>query len=172
MDKQTYDEYTTKEFFKHLTKAYNKYEERDKAKEKLDSHIEKVKLLSLDKKTPQKKVSQEFKKLEKQILDIIYLERNMLIRGEHKNISEEVRERINQLEKRFDKYTDLVLERQKRVKEIEEKIKKRIGDSKKISLKNKLYDLEERYDELKEKGAAKSKLKLLEKRIKRSREKV
>ena len=49
-------ENTNTEFFKNLVRAYQKYEEKEKANEKLNKHIEKVKILSLNKETPQKKI--------------------------------------------------------------------------------------------------------------------
>ncbi len=169
---QSYEKDKTKEFFRHLGKAYIKYEEKEKAIEKLDEHIEKAKFLSLGKKTPKKKVESEFKKLERQILEVIALERNMLTKSDRRKMSEDFKDRIAELEKKFEKYTDLVLERQKKLKKIEDKIDKRTGDDRKIWLRDKLFDLEEKYHDLKEKGAPASKLKIIEGRIKKLKDKI
>lgn len=184
MDQHIYDKDSAKEFFRHLTNAYQKYEETGKAKEKLDTHIEKVKELSLNKKTPNKKITQEFKKLEKMILDVIALEKGILARGDEKDISQEVKDRIIELEQKFEKYTKMIEGRQQKVKELEQKIKTKITEKKPvgtidhatnvktIELRNKLYDLEEKYDSLKAKGIPKSKLKIIEDKIKKLKEKI
>lgn len=184
MDQQIYDKDSAKEFFRHLTNAYQKYEETGKAKERLDTHIEKVKELSLNKKTPKKKIMQEFKKLEKLILEVIALERGILARGDERDISQEVKDRIIELEQKFEKYTKMIEGRQQKVKELEQKIKTKITEKKPvgtrdhatnvktIELRNKLYDLEEKYDSLKAKGIPKSKLKIIEDKIKKLKEKI
>lgn len=184
MDQQIYDKDSAKEFFRHLTNAYQKYEKTGEAKEKLDTHIKKVKELSLNKKTPKKKIMQEFKKLEKLILEVIALERGILARGDERNINQEVKDRIMELEQKFEKYTKMIEGRQQKVKELEQKIKTRTIDKKTvvpkdeesnvrtIELRNKLYDLEEKYDSLKAKGIPKSKLKIIEDKIKKLKEKI
>ena len=184
MDQQIYNKDSSKEFFRSLTKAYQKYEKTDKAKVRLDKHVEKVKELSLNKKTPEKKITQEFKKLEKLILEVINLERGILARGDQKDISQEVKDRIIELEGKFEKYTMMIEGRQQKVKDLERKIKTKmkedkekgivdpVTNTKNIELKNILYDLEEKYEKLKLSGIPTSKLKVIEDKIKKIKEKL
>ncbi|TKJ17741.1 hypothetical protein CEE44_04375 [Candidatus Woesearchaeota archaeon B3_Woes] len=184
MDQQIYNKDISKEFFKSLANAYHKYEKTDKAKERLNKHVEKVKELSLNKKTPKKKITQEFKRLEKLILEVISLERGILARGDEKDISQEVKDRIIELEEKFEKYTKMIEGRQQKVKELEKKIKTKmkedkakgivdpVTNTKNIELKNILYDLEEKYEKLKSRGIPKSKLKVIEDKINRLKEKI
>ena len=177
MEQQIYDKDKTKEFFKHLVKAYQRYEKKDKAKERLDIHIEKVELLSSDKKTSKKKLEQGFERLRKQIVDVIALEKGMLNKGD--NVSEEVKERITELEKKLSKYTSLIEGRKQRMKKLDQRIKDKIkldkditDNSETIKLRNLLFDLEEKYYDLKEKGVPASKLKVIEDKIKKIKQKI
>ena len=151
MEQQTFDEYKNREFFKHLVKAYKKHEKKEKAKKRLDSHLEKVKELSSNKKFSKKKIELEFKMLEKRISEVIELEKGIINRGEEKNLNKEVKKRLNQLEKNFDNYTEKIEGREKKVKELEKKIKDKITIEKEPAKEN---DKRSRSDEVLERPIA------------------
>ena len=193
MDEQIYDKGKAKHFFNHLVKSYQKFEEKEKAHEQLGKQIEKIKELSYSQPS-KRSVEGAFKRLERLMEEVISLEKDILNKGDQKNISEEVKERIQELEEKLDKYTSLIEGRKKKVKALEEKIKKKldseklkesqikemheqitqkkekITSDKTIALRNKLYDLEERYYELKTQGVPESRLKLIKEKIKKLKE--
>ena len=178
MDQLIYNEDITKDFLRHLAKAYSKHQKNKNTKKNLDKHINKVKDLFLDKKTSKKKITQEFQKLEKQIENVIALEKGILAKHEEQNINKEVKQRIKELEKKFNKYTALIEGRQEKIKRLEKKITKKtsekpkITDTQKTELRNLLYDLEEKYDDLKAKGVPQKKLKTIKDKIKKLKAKV
>jgi len=153
----------TNQFFVRVVQAYQRQEQRKVERKKLAAHLEKV---------------PSSKKLEGQIEKVIALERG-------KDISGEVQHHIKRLEKKFDTYTNAVHERKAKIKEIEEKVKKKVPaeeirqeaptmkavpaetpkkaivEDPTIALKNKLYDIEETYYELKKQGIPAAQLKKL-----------
>ncbi len=188
MENTAFDKSASKEFFKHLVIAYNKKQRLEKSKERLNQYIEKAKKVSADRTASKKKVEQEFKKLEKQIKEVIELEQGILKKS-HGKESKEIKSRIEVLEKKIDKYTNLIESRRDRIKKLEDKIKhkvpeegkirletpiapriKKVTDSKTLELRNKLFDLQEKYYELKTQGIPKSKLKIIEQKIKKLKE--
>lgn len=182
MDQINYDSKKVREFFEHIVKAYKKYEEKGKAKEKLDKHIEKIKILSLDKKSSKKRIEEEFKQLEQQIADVVALEKGIITRKDYKEVGKEVKSRILSLEKKLEKYTRLIEGRRDKIRKLEKKIKERakelpvipikrpklrLNEDSTIKLRNQLYDLEEKYHDLKIQGYSEKELKKIKDKIKK-----
>ena len=183
MDHLIYNKDAVKEFFEYLVKSYQKSIKKGEAKEKLGEHIEKVKELSTSKKSSKKKIEQEFKKLEKHLADVIALEKGMLGKKEDPKIAEELKERINKLEQKLKEHNSMKKERQKKIKKLEQRIKskaegktgiitEKAANIETIALRDRLYDLEEKYHDLKEKGIPESKLKLIKIKIEKLKQKL
>jgi len=182
MDQINYDSDKAREFFGYLVKSYKKNIEKNQAKEKLNKHIETIKILSLDKKTSKKRINEEFEKLEQQIADVVMLEKGIISRKDYKEVGKEVKSRILSLEKKLEKYTDLIEGRREKIKKLEKKIKERvkevpvkkekrpklkINEDATIKLRNQLYDMEEKYHDLKVDGYSETQLKKIKDKIKK-----
>ena len=183
MYKPIYNKDAVKEFFEYLVMSYQKSLKKGKAKEKLSEHIEKVKELSTTKKSSKKNIEQEFKKLEKHLADVIALEKGMLGKKEEPQVAEELKERIKKLEQKLKEHNSVKKERQKKIEKLEERIKSKAGGEtsiitqksaniETIALRNKLYDLEEKYYDLKAKGIPESKLKIIKNKIEKLKQKL
>jgi small-conductance mechanosensitive channel len=185
MEDVVYDISKVKDFLEKLALAYNKHQKKGYAKQKLDTHFEKVKNLALEKNASKRRIESNFKILEQHINDVLKLEKEMLSKGDNKVMTKELKQRIGSLEEKFDKYTKLIQGRKKHIKDLERKIKRttkiyeRYPHAKKrnlsaiiidetkdnSSLKNKLYALEEKYYELKINGTPESQLKNIKEKI-------
>jgi chromosome segregation ATPase len=187
MEQINYDNEKAREFFKHIVKAYDRYEEKNKAKEKLGKHIEKIKILSLDKKTSKKRIEDEFKQLEQQIADVVALEKGIITRKDYKEVSKEVKTRILALERKLERYTQLIEGRREKIRKLEKKIKEKatelpiipikrpklsLNEDLTIKLRNQLYDLEEKYHDLKVDGYPEKDLKKIKDKIKKLKQKI
>lgn len=179
MMEQDYDKDKVQEFFWYLTKAYKKYQEKEKARGRLTQHIEKIKELS-SKKISKQRAKEEFKKLEKLLVEVIMLEKSIISKGENLTYTDSIKYRIKELDKKLDRYLEVIASRRVRMKKLDEKIKKSdssrmvIIDKKprKSGLRSRLLDLEEKYYELKLDKAPKDKLIIIENKIKKLKEKI
>jgi hypothetical protein len=164
-------------FLKHLAKSYIKSEKSGKSKKKLEDHFIKVKEVSLGKKSSKKKIELEFKRLDKLIKETVSLEKSSLSKNST-DVNTEIKKKIDELEHKFEKYISLIENRKEKIKKLEKKVKSKAKEEEKSlkitsdanekhKLKNILFDLEQKYYDLKEKGLSQSKLKLIEFRIKK-----
>lgn len=157
-----------KRFMKHLCLVSHKYHSRDEAREDMDKQLLKLKKLSLGKQSNKKIIEKGMKELndkislvlqkEAQILQIENRERVMMGRlenaqsmqnsVENKDIFCSLNDSINSLHKKLDRIIDINDSRKKRVKEIEEKIKKS-SRSGKLGIKKRIKKLELKYRSMK-----------------------
>jgi len=198
-----------KGFLRFLAYAYEKHDFREKEKDKLTKHIEKVKQLSSNKKVSKTQIEKEFKNLEKKLENVLLLEKGVPSRPLDQDVSKEVRQRVKNIEKKVEAYILLMEERKQKVRLLERRIqqksmtseekrkerakqikdvqsqirqkqkqekektqKEKLEHRTKQELRHRLYDLQEQYYELKLQGIPKSKLNLIETKIKKLKEKI
>ena len=209
MDQKINSKDFNKGFLRFLSKAYEKHDFREKERDKLTKHIEKVKNLSSKKTTSKAEIEKEFKKLEQKLENVLLLEKGVPPRPINQDMSREIRQRVRDIEKKVEAYILLMEERKQKVRLLERRVKnkfltdeekkqererqirdvqlqiqrkqkqnqasikkEKIEEEQKRELRHMLYDLQERYYELKLQGVPQSKLKTIDEKIKKLKEKV
>lgn len=153
-----------KSFVRHICVIAKKHKDREEARAELQNQLKRLKKFSSKKM----EMDDELKKLDKKISLVLEKEMELLgIRQGESGVSKELansilenRERIrsindsiNEIRKRLNDYIKIKTEREKRISELEERIRAKVGKKKNVSLlKNKLKKLENIYNRLKEKG--------------------
>lgn len=168
----------SREFFIHAANAYHRRVGKKKELQKLNLLLKKAKILSLDSNASKSRVSDAYLKLENHILKLLAEDKEILLSGTEKKIGSEVLAVADQLDKKLDKYVQLINLRQEKIQKIEDKFK--VSDFQmglrenviNIELKKKLYDLEEKYLRLKRKEIPKDQLKIIEKKIYELKQKI
>ena len=169
-------------FLKHLAKSYQKHKKKSQSKEELKQHLEKIKKNYASKKPSKRKISSDFKKLEKHISNVVELEKST---HKVKPTRDDVKYRIEQLNSNMKKYVDIVNERKQKIKNLEKKIKQKAQKNKqiypkyqlkktadKIELRQRLYGLEDKYLQLKSRGFSEEKLEPIKEKIEELKEKI
>ncbi len=113
----------TRILLSHLMRAMRSVEGKREAKKKLDEQIEKLK-----KSTRAKTARKEIKELEKRLAEVLEKEEEIIRHQKTREISSmNIRERIHELEGKLSRYIELKRKRDKRVVELESKIKKKFS---------------------------------------------
>lgn len=169
-------------FLRHLAKSYKKHSDKKELKEQLQNQLSQIKKQYVAKKPSKKKINSDFKKLEKHIDKVINIEKST---HKVKPNKDDVKYRVEQLNNNLTKYINLIQERKHKIKKLENKIKQKASKNKeiypkehldeineRIILRHKLYDLEDKYAELKLKGTPESTLQLIKQKIENLKEKI
>lgn len=113
----------TRILLSHLMRARRIVEGKREAKNRLDEQIQKLK-----KSTRAKTARKEIKELEKRLADVLEKEEEIIRHQKTREISSRnIRGRIHELEGKLSKYIELKRKRDKRVVELESKIKKKFS---------------------------------------------
>lgn len=153
-----------KSFVRHICVIAKKHKEREEARAELQNQLKRLKRFSSKKMG----MDDELKELDRKISLVLEKEMELLgIRQGESGVSKELmnrvldnRERIrsinysiNEIRERLEDYIRMKTERERRINELEEKIRAKVGKKKNVSLlRNKLKKLETMYNKLKKKG--------------------
>ncbi len=154
----------------YLGKSKKKIEERDFARRKLEIKLSQLKKISTE------SVKKHVEELERHIADTIRKEKGILTaqiseESEHKSIAE----KIDLLEKKLGRYMDTRDARQKRIRELEQKIKSEAGTKREevSDIAQQIRTLEKIYNEAKKnKKFPKARLSAVQKKIETLKEKL
>jgi len=156
-----------KTFIRHVCVIAKKHKDREDARSGLQSHIKKLGRIS-KKKGMDKEMDKEMKELDRKIS--LVLEKEMQLLGKGQEESEASRElmqnveanrarirqmndSISELKDRLGAYIEMKTQRERRINNLEKKIRAEIGKKRNVSLlKSKLKSLEALYNKLKQKG--------------------
>jgi len=142
-----YDKFKAQIFFTHLLKASRKFEERHVAKEDLA-----VSLKRLSKFKVNKEFSKEIKQL-KQKINTLVDKQSVIIRNhkDRSDVNKSLKEKISVLEQKLGVYIEDKKRKNKRIAELELKMKARQGQSQALSsIKGELEGLETLYANVKD----------------------
>lgn len=155
----------------HLSKAFKKISEKDFAKERLQQQVNRLKNQSRS-----KGYRKEIAELEKRLAEVLEKEDEIL--RHHKSreaATRRVREKINEVEERLTKYIESKRKRDQRVRELEEKIKRRFSvEQRQVDiLAEQLGGLEKLYSKISgEKQYSKAQLSKVKKKIESLKKKL
>jgi chromosome segregation ATPase len=111
----------TRLLLRHLGRASKTVVEKDAAKQKLQEQVSKLKKLS-----KAKEYRKEMRELEKRLADVVEKEEEIARHQKTRDVSNKrMRDKIQELEKRLTRYLEQRKIREKRIGEIEDKIRKR-----------------------------------------------
>lgn len=161
----------TRLFLRHLGRASKTVLEKDAAKQKLQEQVSKLKKMS-----KAKEYRKEMRELEKRLADVVEKEEEIIRHQRTKGIStRRMREKIQELEKRLTHYLEKRKIREKRIAELEDKIRKRfmVEQNQIEIIEEQLKGLERIYENIssqkkhtkEELAAVKGKIKKLKKRL-------
>lgn len=153
-----------KSFVKHLCILAKKHKDREKARIELQQQIQRLKRFSSKKR----EMDEELKELNRKIslvlekeIQLLGIERGegadskKLMRnvGENRERIRQIYNSINDIKSRLEEYINFKTEREKRIDELEKKIRAKSNRERDFSiLKRKLKDLENLYNKLKSRG--------------------
>jgi chromosome segregation ATPase len=147
----------------YLAKATKKLHEREESRKKLAAQLKQLKKISTN--TLQKHLTE----LEKRINETVRIENKILkSQSQEDYFHEELKNKINVLEGKLGKYMDTKEAREKRIKELEEKMEEKQQPKHEISLdiKESIQKMEKIYEEAKKSGKySKKDLDRIKKRI-------
>jgi len=113
----------TRLLLSHLSRAARKIKQKEEARGKLAEQVEKLKKVS------KSRVSRkEIKELEKRLADVLQKEEEILRHQKTREMfSRRVREKIEELEKKLSRYIETKRQRERRITELEGKIRRRFA---------------------------------------------
>ncbi|MFH0978313.1 MAG: hypothetical protein V1837_03340 [Candidatus Woesearchaeota archaeon] len=119
------DAYKVQRFLRFISLAYKKREDSESTKQELLDHIQKIKV-SCSKPKQSESIKEDLKELEAK-LELALEKQATVVRHDyhHDSFSRELLKTITALDKRIESYLTALEKRDKRVKELEAKIKKR-----------------------------------------------
>jgi len=142
-----YDKFKAQILFTHLLKASRKFEERHVAKEDLAVSLRKISKFKVN-----KEFNKEIKQL-KQKINTLVEKQSLIIRDHHdrSDVNKSLKEKIVVLERKLGMYIDDKKRKNKRIQELEDRMKARQGQSQALSaLKGELEGLETLYANVKD----------------------
>lgn len=182
------------DFFRHAVTAYHHLEQKQQSKEQLHKHISVLKQKYAKKQPSQRKLESDFKVLEKHVNKVIQLDHALHHHNKHQE--NDARQRVDQLQKTFSGYVKTVHERNQKIRRLEQKVKrpsKTSSESKRSSksgkpesfnlqihsdpheiilLRNRLYNLQDRYFGLRYQGYSDEQLAPIKEAIDRIKEQI
>ncbi len=165
------DEGKTRLLLSHLNRAVKRVKQKEEAKEKLAEHVNKLKKVSRA-----KSYRKEIRELEKRLSDVMEKEEEIIRHHKTKeSFNRRLKEKINLLEKKLSKYIKSKGERDIRIRELEEKIKKRfVVEKREIEiLEEQIMNIEKVYRKIAgEKTHTKSDLDRVRKKIESMRKRL
>ncbi len=154
----------TRLLLSHLSRASKKTVQREEAKQKLAEQVEKLKKVGKS-----KIYKKEIKKLEKRLADVLEKEEEILRHQKTREVfSRRAREKIDELEKKLSRYIETKKQREKRIAELEEKVRKKfIIEQREVEiLEQQITNLERLFGKISgEKKYSKSQLEKVKKKI-------
>jgi len=165
-ENEGYSPLRMKRFMYHLAKACKKHHIRIMARNNLYNQIDKIKKVSAS-KPKKKQLEKELFELKEKLND--YLAEEGTLPSKHPgNIGLAVKKRIAELEKKLDQYSQISIERHKRITELEKRIKKEADydEEEAEKLETQIELLRSKYEALKKSGKHNpEKLAIVKKRI-------
>ena len=153
-----------KRFVRHLCLISKKHRDREEARAELQRQIQRLKKFSSKKK----EMDEELRELDRKISLVLEREAQLLgvqrgetaasgelMRGvmENKERIRQINDSISDVKEKLDNYIRVKTERERKINELEDKIRSKVRENKVVSsLKNRLNGLEVKYNQLKKKG--------------------
>ena len=156
----------TRIFLYRLTQVNEKYKEKEAAQQRVEEGLRRIKSLNVP------KIREELQKLEQHIEEAINTEKRLHDRQTNQeNDSRSVKERLQMIENKLEKYIETKISKAKNKIDTEEKTRRDSKEDIKEEIRKHLRNVESIYYELKQKGETKE-IYAIGKRIKAIKEKI
>jgi len=119
-----------RDFLKHLAIASYKVERRREARDELEKQIQNIKRISSERTKDKNVLEKEIEILKEQIEHLLQVESKLINKyAEDQGTSNDMKVQVRKLEDKIDRYMQSKEQRQKRVEEIERKIKGKVSET-------------------------------------------